>query len=396
MNKIKYFMLAAIVSGSAVSFAAKDNTFKFQNSVRVGYDDNIYQTRDANRQETAFITDIFNVTGDMVFSDRSSLTLYWQPEFRYRFDADPKMVSYQDLYAKFSHAVSERVALDITDRFRYQEKDGQSDQVNGPKTDENYFENDLMGALDFSLNPVSRIRVGGGYEMRVWSDDNYGEWKNGAGGGNNYDQVKADGSYIRMTRKEQTYLLGGINYINHSYDGDRGGFDSTTVYGGVDHNFNPDVIGTFRLGYSFSQVEYASSSEDTSAPYLQADLSYSATDRTSFNGTAGYSLSQSRNSIYNASDEFNLGIGARHDLTGKISLAAAASYIFATYDANYSGVTGSDAEENFARLSVRASYQISRNHFVDAGYEYTTRDSDSIFLQEYDRNRVDFGWRMRF
>jgi len=45
MNRIKCFTLVVLALGSAAVFAAKDSTFHFQNSVRVGYDDNVYQSR---------------------------------------------------------------------------------------------------------------------------------------------------------------------------------------------------------------------------------------------------------------------------------------------------------------------------------------------------------------
>lgn len=155
MNKIKSVTLVAFVLGSVTAFAAKDSAFQFQNSVRVGYDDNIYQTKD-NTQDTAFITDIINVSGTLTFSDRSELELFWQPEFRYRFDADPKTVTYQDLYGRFSHGFSERVFFELSDRFRYQDKDGRSDL--GASVDQNFLENDLMGALSYTLNSVSQPR----------------------------------------------------------------------------------------------------------------------------------------------------------------------------------------------------------------------------------------------
>ena len=126
MNKIKYFALIAAVLGSATTFAADESAFQFQNSVRVGYDDNVYAVKN-NVTETAFITDIINISGNLNFSDRSEMELFWQPELRYRFDADPELVSYQDLYARLSHALSQRTFLDLSDRFRYQQKDGQSD-----------------------------------------------------------------------------------------------------------------------------------------------------------------------------------------------------------------------------------------------------------------------------
>ncbi|RKX43417.1 MAG: hypothetical protein DRP64_08260 [Verrucomicrobia bacterium] len=390
MNKVKYFALVALMLGSATTFAGKDSSFHIQNAVRVGYDDNIYQSREGNQQESAFITDIINISGKMAFSSRSELTYFWQPEFRYRFDADPEFISFQDLYARLSHAVSQRTFLEVSDRFRYQEKDGQSDAR--AEENQNYFENDLMGALSFTLNALSQIRVGGGYEFRKWDDESYG-----AGFRNNdYDQYKADGSYIREIRPNTTHLMAGVNYVDHEYNGDRGGYDSTSLFGGVDHNFNPNMLGTARLGYSLSNVDGATGSQDADAPYLQAGLEYNPTDRTSVNGSLGYSLYLSENTIYNAQDRFNVGIGVKHDLTGKISISAALSYIFSAYDGAYAqaGAPG-DAEEDFISLSLRGSYQINRNNFLDLGYEFTQRATDSVFLQEYNRNRFDFGWRLR-
>ena len=158
-------MLAVVVLGSSSALAGKDSNWKFQNSVRVGYDDNIYQAPDGVEDGTAFITDIINITGKINFSSRSDMTLFWQPEFRYRLDADPKLVSYQDLYAQLNHAVSQRTFLTLSDRFRYQDKDGQSDLAT--TEDQNFFENDLLGSLDFTLNAKSRVKVGAGYEFRT-------------------------------------------------------------------------------------------------------------------------------------------------------------------------------------------------------------------------------------
>lgn len=390
MNRMKCITLVAFALGTAVSFAAKDSNWNIQNSLRVGYDDNIYQSRDSNRQETGFISDIITISGDLNFSDRSALELFWQPEFRYRFDADPKAIMYQDLYARFTHSLTERLFVDLSNRFKYQDKGGQSDFV-GQTQDQNYFDNDLRGALDYSLNPASRVNVGGGYKVRVWEDDFYGETR-----GNNFDQYTANASYNRALKKETTFGLAGVNYVNQVFDGTRGGYDSTTIYGGVDHNFNPTVVGTTRLGYSMSTIDAGGADQDASSPYLQAGLDYSASERTTFTGSLGYSIAASQNSIYNAGDAFDVGLGATHDLTGKISLSSTLRYVFTMYDSLYSRFGVGDAQEDFFRFSIRGSYQINRNNFVDLGYEFTMRDADSPFIQEYTRNRMDLGWRLRF
>ncbi len=393
MNKVKYYTLVALAVGSVTAFAGKDSSFHYQNSVRVGYDDNIYQSRDGNQQETAFITDIMNISGKINFSSRSDLLLYWQPEFRYRLDADPNFVTYQDLYAKLGHGISERTFLEISDRFRLQEKDGQSDL--GATEDQSFIENDLKAALDFTLSSLSQIKVGGGYEFRTWMDDAYGGGKKN----NDYDRFKADGSYVRELRPDTTHAFVGINYVDHQYNGSRGGFDSTTPYLGVDHNFNPKLLGTTQLGYSFSTVDGSTGgSEDTSNPFLQAGLEYNPTERTSFNGLLGYSLSYADNSVYNAQEEFRVGVGARHDLTGKVSLSSLLDYTFSNYDSSFArgdGTVAGDSSEGYIRFSLRGSYQLNRNNFVDIGYEITHRETDSAWLNEYTRNRFDFGWRLR-
>ena len=387
MSNGKICLLVALSMVGSATFAAKERAIRVQNSVRIGYDDNVYSRSD--KTGSGFITDIVNVSGKLTFSSRSDMQVYWQPEFRYRFDADPEMITYQDLYARFNHAVSQRVFLKLSDRFRYQDKEAQSSLGEG--VDQNYIENDLAGAVDYTINSVSQAKVGAGYELRRWDDSDYGKVD-----GNDYDQYSADGSYIRQLKPNMTQGIVGLSYTDLEHEGARGGYSSTTIYGGVDQNFNPNLLGNVRLGYSFSDVEDSSGgSEGSTTPYLQAGLEFNPSARTSINGTAGYSVYRSENSLYNAQDRFNIGVGARHDLTGKISVSTSLTYIYSSYDGDYAtgGAGGSDAKDNYVKFSLRGSYQINRNNFVDAGYEYSDRWSDTFV--EYDRNRVDIGWRLR-
>ena len=397
MSKGRIFLLVAVAGMvSAPAFAEKERSLRLQNSVRVGYDDNIYQND--TDEGSAFVTDIINLTGKLTMSSRTDMLLYWQPEFRYRFDADPNYISYQDLYGRFNHAISQRTFLQVSDRFRYQDKDAQT----GPGLDtsnQNYIENNLMGALDFTVSALSQIKVGGGYEFRDWDDDDYGKWDRSAGpgqkGGNNYDQWRVNGSYIRELRPNTTHGLIGLDYVDNEYDGSRGGYKATTAYGGIDHNFTPSVIGTARLGYSFSKVDVPGDTNDKSMPYLQAGLQVNPSARTSFSSTLAYSIANSDNSLYNASGQFNVGVGVRHDLTGKISVSSSLGYTYSDYNGDYSRSGAPDLHDEYFTFNIRASYQINRNNFVDCGYQYGNRSSDSDYLNDYDRNIVDIGWRLR-
>jgi len=389
MSKEKLCLLTVLSLVSASVFAAKDSSIKIQNTVRMGYDDNIYQAKDETG--SAFVSDIFNISGKMTFSERSELLLFWQPEFKYRFDADSKSINYQDVYGRFSHGLTQNVFFQLSDRFRYQDKGAQSGTVS--RTDENFIENNLKGGLDFTLSKESQIKIGAGYNLRRWDDNNYGQTL-----GNDYDQFVGDASYLRELKPNKTTAIAGVNYVNHSFDGSRGGYQSTALYLGIDQNFTPTVSGNLRLGGSFSTIDTGSDDNEAYAPYLQAEVLMQASEETTFTGSFGYSMENSENSGYNAQDSFNFDLGLQHKLTSKLTLSSTVGYTLSFYDSDYArnGVTIDDAEDRVFHFRVRTSYEINKNNFVDLGYAFTTRDTTEVALSEYNRNVIDLGWRFKF
>ncbi len=390
VKKTLHLLIASLIVGAS-SYAAQERVIRFQNHVRLGYDDNIYSTKGGDG--SMFVSDIINLTGKLTFSPRTDALLYWQPEFHYRPDVDEsELVSYQNFYAKLSHAVNERVFLTISDRVRYQPKSGQTEQSTS-RRDQEFIDNNIMGALEYTLSTLDSINVGGGYEVRVWNDDAYGE-----GLGNNFNQITANGSWIRQVRPDTTTGILGLNYVNHEYDGPRGGYDSATLYGGVDHIFSPDLTGYGRFGFSQTSSDSATGSSDSTAPYLDAGLTINPKGRTSIDliGSLGFSSYRSENSLFNIQNRFNFATSVRHDITAKITFAASLSYIIGFYESKFataSGVGLGDAEDEYLSISARCSYQINRNNFVEAGYLFENRTSDA--LPEWDRNRVDVAWRLR-
>jgi hypothetical protein len=389
MSKKTFYVLIAVSMVSIPGFSAQERVVKVENSVRVGYDDNIYLQKD--KQGSGFITDILTITGKFNISGRTEALLYWRPEFRYRFDADPKTVTYQDLYAKLDHAMSERTFLTLSDRVRYQQKDGQSGAV--ATTDQNYLENSLQGAVDIDTSTTGQVNLGAGYDLRRWDDATYGQGDRA----NDYDQFQLDASYLQRLNEYKTTGVLSVNYQTLEYSGTRGGYDAMSLLGGVDQTFNPNLTGFGRVGITAASIDNGSSSTDNTTPYLDAGLDYRPSERTSLNGGFGYSIKQAENSIYNAQNEFNLRLGARHDITAKINVAASLAYILSQYEADYIRTGGvlPDTDDNFFRFSLRATYQINRNNFLEAGYEFSKRSTDTLGFTDYDRNSVDIGWRLR-
>lgn len=382
-------MSVAAVLVAMSAFSEQERVIRVQNHLRVGVDDNLYLSED--KEDSAEIIDVLNISGTLNFSSRSDAVFSYQPEIRYRPDADPKTITYHDAYGKLNHAISQRVFLTLSDRLRYQQRDAQAGMVS--RTDQNFLNNDLMGSLDFTLSSVSSLILGAGYELKLWDDDNYGKVL-----GNNYDKYNGSLSAFRQIGQETTKGMLGVDVTSIEYDGNRGNADAVTLMTGVDNVFSPNLNGFGRIGASFSSVDGAAGSKDTTSPYLDAGLSYNPSERTTVNGNIGYTFYQAQNSFYNAQDRASMGLGVSHDVTAKISVAGMLTYVMSQYSGDYAyagGVVGLDTDDEWLQFNLRGSYQINRNNFAEIGYEFTDRSVNGGTLTEYDRNRFDIGWRLR-
>jgi len=400
MDKTKIYLTAMLCMVAVFVGAERERSIRFQNSLRFGYDDNVYQD-DVEEQDTTYIVDTVTLSGKLTFSSRTDMQVYWQPEFVHRFDADPDFVFYQSLYAGLNHAVSQRLFVRINETLRWQEKEGKADVT----TDQRLFRNTLSASANYTVNPVSEIRLNGAYSFNIWEEDliggNVPTVNNPEGLNNDYEQYSVGAVYDRELKRNVTHGLVGVDYTDHTYEGNRGGYDSILVYAGATHNFSPHVSGNANLGYSVGNVD--NSIDDTSipAPYARAGLAYNPTARTQFTTSAGYSFQYADNSFWNVSEEIDATIGIRHDLSAKVSVSSSLTYYMSFYKSDYLSRNGDaqglqgDADDQFVRFTLRGSYQLNRNNFLDAGYEYSTRVTDTSLLREFDRNRFDIGWRIR-
>ena len=154
MKKVLYILLAFV----SISFADKKETITFSNFLRLGHDDNIYQ-RENNTVETIYISDIINLSSKILFSNRAELLLYWQPEIRYRFDAQEKELFFQDLYASYQNALSKSSQISIIDRYRYSEIDANQSGNDASAYAENNLTASYSGRLEEMVLFISRLVV---------------------------------------------------------------------------------------------------------------------------------------------------------------------------------------------------------------------------------------------
>jgi hypothetical protein len=381
-KKLLFSAVALTVAASA--YAQQEQMYTVENLFRVGYDDNT-NFSNSNRDSSAFFSDVFNLGALLRFDGSTELNANYQGEFVNRPGADPENLMYHDAYVRFSHELSENVGMVLSDSFRYQQRDAQS----GATANANFIENALRGALNMGVDDLTEVRVGGGFVTRQWDEDSYG-----VVAGNNYDQYAANLSVYR-TLKEETQGMLGVDYSTTEYDGNRGSMDVVSLMGGVEHSFGTKIYGYGRVGASFIDTETAIGDSSTTAPYLSTGLDYTASDKTSFNGSFGYMTRAANNSTYNAQEQASLSLGMKNQLSAKVGLVSALTYNMGSYKSDYARFGAADADDNFLKLSVRGSYEVTDNNFVEIGYEYSDRDTDLLGASDYDRNRVDIGWRWK-
>ena len=167
MNKILIYTILGLFVSVSLVYAATSDSFTFSNYIRFGYDDNLYQD-ETNEIESSYISDIFNFTGKMLFSNRSEILLYWQPEFQYRFDAKEKELFLQDLYVSYLNSINQSSEIQITDRYRYSELDTNQ---SGNEASKEYAENVLKGSYRNQLNEKNGIILSAGLTSRRNDND---------------------------------------------------------------------------------------------------------------------------------------------------------------------------------------------------------------------------------
>jgi hypothetical protein len=98
-------------------------------------------------------------------------------------------------------------------------------------------------------------------------------------------------------------------------------------------------------------------------------------------------------------------LSAAYDVTARLSLYLAGSYQLGAYDADQTitstepvgvdedgnPITIQDGDEVVTQVSARGSWKINRSNWLELGWQYLNLDSD--LRADFDRTRVEIGWR---
>jgi len=113
MKKRKLWMpvLAGLLFGQLS--AQGERPFKVINTIRAGYNDNLYRTDDPTK--SFFVTDVIDLSLHAVLSDRTDLMVKSQLTL---LDDDGGSEFYPNLYAMLNHSVSSRLLLRLSEYYR--------------------------------------------------------------------------------------------------------------------------------------------------------------------------------------------------------------------------------------------------------------------------------------
>ena len=393
-KNIIYIFLGLFASVSLVQAGISDS-FTFSNYIRYGHDDNLYQ-QETGEVESSYISDILNVSGKLLFSNRSEMLLYWQPELRYRFDAEDKALFLQDLYVSYQNAINQSSEIQITDRYRYSELDVNQTGDEGSKE---YAEKFLQGSYRNKLNEKNSINISAGVINRKNDNDS-----------NQYDKTRdfnrfnISGVISRNLDRDKHSVSLGYILSDHQVKNNAGGIQSGTLFLGLDRIFNPQFMGSVQFGITDAEIEQKAGTvnssviSDSTNPFYEIGFNYDLSERTRLSSSFSHSLRYSTTSLYNAEERSDWLIALSHDLTSKINLAISYSYIDATYQSDFSRTfveSEEDKEDQSSVLNIRTEYQINRNHFVEVGYQGRSRTTEISTNGDYDKNRFYLGWKLQ-
>jgi hypothetical protein len=356
--------------------------------------------------------------------EQTSINLSYVYDYKY-YDNKP---AYQSEHYDMTHAFNAAVSHAFNERYQITAKDsfaiGQEPDMLRAGNTYNTFQripgDNLRnyGVVDFlaQITPKFGADVGYGntlfnYEWDDWTFSKETGIISASNGGllNSMDQtIHLDG---RMQIWPQTVGILGYRFRMLDYTANQpiGGSmlfpstivmsDARNVYGhylyvGADHNFRPDLTGSFRAGASYNDYyNNPDQNQNNWAPYALLSLRYTYNPGSYVE--AGFTYDFTSGNTFSTTATGNLTMGAyaaslyaavHHRLTGKLYGSLMAQY---QNDQYYGGTLDSETQEYFL-LYLGLEYQFTRYFSAQAGYNYDNVWGD-IAYSNYDRNRVYIG-----
>ena len=377
--------------------ASADSPFHVNNRLRLGYDDNIYQSDDLpelNRTPQGSFRVVEEIEALVNLNmERTYIGLRYRPSLVWYNDREPSSSDFlNDLDLNVVHNFSPSLTLSLSDTLRAGElPELQDGEYIVREKDDNYY-NSAMATLSYNLRPETRLDLSGRYITLIYDTDSP------AKDNNDYYSI-VGGLTLRQQLASRSTAMGDLRYQTLTYNDSNAEFnrDAATIFAGlgVEQTFSPQLLGSLRGGVesrSYDDDLY----DDNTKPYVEGSMTFLPTPATRITASASYTIYESDVDLYLSQDRTYLSLSAAHDFTAKFSVYASGAYTLNAYTEEYSLDSQlGDADENSFLLSARLSYRVNRINWVEAGWQYVQMDSDLENRESYKRNRIDIGWKIQ-
>lgn len=377
-RQLLFPILAGLIVGNI--FAEGDRPFTIINTLRFGYDDNVYRTSD-DPEKSAYIQDIIDLSFRAALSDRTDLI------FKSRFDyrSDKEMNFYPNIYAVLTHSVSPRLLIQLSDKYR---SGSQTSREASGRYD--YFENTLSFSPSYILSPKDSLSAPIRYMIKRHEEEVEDL---------DTDILSAGLSWKRSLSPQRTWAALNLNQMNVDYINRDSTYDSTRITAEISHTFNPEWHGSVEFGLTFDQTEFAIASLSTNVtsegvnPFFSAGLTYEPSPLTRFTANISQQHKESSSTFFAGESSRELLLGAQHDFTAKIMGKVTARFMESEFDRQANETGGGDESEKRFDLDFRLHYKLNRINFIELGMKHSEKSYDAGD-RDWDQNMVDVGWRV--
>ena len=381
-KQIFIVVLIGVLAGNI--FAEGNMPFSVINTLRVGYDDNVYRTSQ-NPQESAYVEDIVDLSFRAALSDRTDLI--FKSRFNYR--SDKEMVFHPNLYAVLTHSVSPRLMLQLSDKF-----------TSGNKTSSTregryeYYYNTLSFSPSYVLTPKDRLSVPLSYQIKRNENKIDAE---------DADIISAGVSWKRELSPQRTWAALNLSQVMVDYVNRDSKADYTQITAELSHTFNPQWQGVVEGGVTFSQTDFSYTIPGTNInvnvksdevnPYFRAGLTYSPSQRTRLTADVYQKFRDSNSALYAGENARALAFGAQHDFTAKIMGKLTTRFVETDRDQKNNETGGGTTTEDYFDIGLRFQYKLNHSNFIEFGVRHKEKAYDTG-NRDWDQNMADIGWRV--
>lgn len=383
-------VVAGMLAYSGISWGLGDNnTVVLNNTVGFAWNDNYTQLA-SNKVSTGIISESPEVVLNLVsqntyfgFRYRPSLLWFTSDEVQRR------QTVQHELNASLNQFFSQRLSLMLNETLRRGVQPEILDRNNALiAPDASFIENTVNGVLGVQLRSSTRLDLSGRYYIMKYDDTGIAS--------NDYNIATA-GVSLRQDVSKATTVSGNFNYDSTSYSRVDARSSSTASIGvGVDHSFNPRLLGSASGGYQLRSFD-ASFISGQNSPYGNLSVTYIFDPRLRLTVGANYSLWEANITPYASQERLTGYLALGYDITSRIQISLTGGLTRGKYNAEQvynDSTTAVGGTDNLYQAAARVAYQINRHNWVDASYGYNRGVSD--FRSDFDVNSFNVSWRLSY